>query len=331
MAGRVRTTEPEQGDLSITQLFGRTAKPFPQFRAGESVRDGLVRVASELIGRAVSRIEFGGKNRAEDLHQVRLTVKRLRASLRMVRPVIGKAFFGRENRRLKKVADHLSLLRDAVVSRRTLLKLAGNHSIKQDRKAVALVLARIAEQGPASGQFRERCETALHQVVGSLVEAADNFQNMLILAEEWEAIGLGLHNAYREARDRMSRAARSDQEEEFHDWRKEMKYLYYELQMVQPAWPERLGTMLRRLKKLEEKLGKVHDFAGLRNMLEESPRRYGGRRAVKRVVACLDRQSTRLRRQSQALGKKLFLEKPAKFVAKLNTHWADWRSSGESR
>ena len=72
------------------------------------------------------------------------------------------------------------------------MKLAGDHSIKQDRKAVALVLAQIAEQCPASGQFRERCETALHQVVGALLEAADNFQNMLILAGKAFLLGLPL-------------------------------------------------------------------------------------------------------------------------------------------
>jgi len=326
-----REVSVEQQNGPLTPLSSGAARPVRHFRAGESVRDGLVRVASELIGRAVSRIESGGKNRAEDLHQVRLAVKRLRASLRLIRPVIGKAFFRRENRHLKRIADRLSLFRDVVVSRQRLLSLAGDHSTKQERKVFALFLGQIAKQGPESGQFREQCERAMHEAAGALKEAADDFQNMLIPAEEWEAIGPGLRKSYRRARNRMLRAAQRDTEEAFHEWRKDVKYLYYQLQLVRPACPGRLGPMARQLNRLEEKLGEEHDFMVLRNLLTQSPERCGGRGAIKRAVACFDRQCQKLRDDSEALGKELFLEKPAKFVAKLNTHWDDWRRSGEAR
>src|SRR5438045_6917113 len=60
-----------------------SVKPL-QFQVEESVRDGLARISGELIRRALARIDCGGRNRAEDLHQVRVTIKRLRALLRLV-------------------------------------------------------------------------------------------------------------------------------------------------------------------------------------------------------------------------------------------------------
>src|SRR5262245_42921432 len=77
------------------------AKSPLHFRVDESVRDGLARLSGELIQTAQARIECAGRDRAEDLHQVRVTIKRLRAWLRLARPVISEAFCDRENRRLK--------------------------------------------------------------------------------------------------------------------------------------------------------------------------------------------------------------------------------------
>src|SRR2546427_12896448 len=106
------------------ELPPASAKSLLQFRVDESVRDGLARISGELIQRALARIECAGKNRAEDLHQVRVTIKRLRALLRLVRPVISEAFCDRENRRLKDIADRLAFFRDTTVSRQTLATLA---------------------------------------------------------------------------------------------------------------------------------------------------------------------------------------------------------------
>ncbi len=314
-----------------TPFRGRWATPLPQFGADENVRDGLVRLSGELIRNALARIESSGSNRANDLHQVRVTAKRLRASLRLVRPVIGNAFFRQENRRLKKVADCLALFRDATVFRQTLVGLSASLSTRQDKKAFASVLRRLDGRGPAAGQFRIQRETAMNEAARDLLETGDSFQNMLIAAEEWEAIGPGLHDVYGKARRRMLRAIERDTEHGFHNWRKQVKYLCYQLQMVQRAWPGRLGTMVKQLNRLQDTLGKVHDLAVLGNLLVKSPQQYGGRQAVKRVAARLERKCGRLREQSEALGKEIFRDKPGKFLAKLNRRWTAWRGDGEFR
>ena len=70
--------------------------------ADEPLRAGLLRVADGLIQNALDRIRYPTSDRGEDVHLVRVTIKRLRAMLRLVRPVISKAVFDREYLRLKK-------------------------------------------------------------------------------------------------------------------------------------------------------------------------------------------------------------------------------------
>src|SRR5258708_24061903 len=87
------------------------------FCRNESVSAGLRRIVDELSNSAIARIKEPSTNREED---VRLAIKRLRAILRLVRPLVSKTFFRRENARLRSAARRLARLRDLAVPRRTL-------------------------------------------------------------------------------------------------------------------------------------------------------------------------------------------------------------------
>jgi len=314
-------------ETPAAQLHRTSAKSPLQFRVDESVRDGLARISGELIQRALARIECAGKNRAEDLHQVRVTIKRLRALLRLVRPVISEAFCDRENRRLKDMADRLAFFRDTTVSRQTLATLAESVADKRSKGPFDLVLARFVDHGPHPSGFRVRRERALSHTAEALTESKRSFDNMLVTTEEWLALGPGLQKAYGRARNRMLRALTYETSETFHEWRKQVKYLYYQLQMLGSISPKRLETMVRRLRKLEDRLGEDHDLAVLEGLLCDGREQYGGKRPVKCVVARLVRQSKKLRRETAAIGKEIFREKPRKFVDKLGKQWTVWRGS----
>jgi len=283
-------------------LHRTSAKSLLQFRVDESVCDGLARISGELIQRALARIECTGKNRAEDLHQVRVSIKRLRALLRLARPVISEAFCDRENRRLKDMADRLAFFRDTTVSRQTLATLTKRVADDRSEAAFDLVLARFVDHGPDPSRFRVRRERALRHAAASLAESKRSFENMLIPAEDWQALGPGLQKVYGRARNRMLRALTYQTPEAFHEWRKQVKYLYYQLQMLESISPKRLETMVRRLRKLEDRLGEDHDLAVLEKLLCDGREQYGGKRPVKCVLARLVRQSNKLRKETAAIG-----------------------------
>lgn len=96
------------------------SKPDFSLHADEPLRAGLIRVADALIQNAVDRIRGPTSDHGEDVHLVRVTIKRLRAMLRLIRPVISKTAFDRERARLRKAARRLSFARDSDVARQTL-------------------------------------------------------------------------------------------------------------------------------------------------------------------------------------------------------------------
>ena len=139
-----------------------------------------------------------------------------------------------------------------------------------------------------------------------------------------------MQKVYGRARNRMLRALTYETPETFHDWRKQVKYLYYQLQMLGSISRRRLEAMVSRLRKLEDKLGEDHNLTVLGVLLFEGREQYGGKRAVKCVVAALARQSRRLRKETAAMGKELFRKKPRKFADKLGKRWTVWRGAANS-
>lgn len=322
--GDTRVTEMQTASTPLTRA---AAKSSFRFRVDESVSEGLARISGEMIQRAVARIERAGVHRAEDLHQVRITLKRLRALLRLARPVISKAFYAREKNRLKAMAERLAFFRDSMVSRQALVTLAGSFTGERSQTAFNRVLARFVEQGADRSRFQARREQALRHTAADLLDAKQSFENMLIPAEDWKALGTGLQKVYGRARNQMLSVLSAQTSEAFHDWRKQVKYLYYQLQMLGSISPKRLESMVRKLGTLEDRLGFDHDLAVLERLLCDGRERYGGKWAVKRVVGCLVRKSKKLRKETAALGADIFREKPRKFVEKLGKHWSVWRDS----
>ena len=108
------------------------------FCRDESVSAGLRRIVDELIKSAIARIKRPSTDREENLHQVRLAIKRLRAILRLLRPLVSKTFFKRENARLRSAARRLAVCailrwRDARLNR-SLASSRAIHRTLQSRK-----------------------------------------------------------------------------------------------------------------------------------------------------------------------------------------------------
>ena len=121
--------------------------------AGEPLRAGLPRVAGGLIQNALDGIRSPASDQAEDVHTVRVTIKRLRAMLRLIRPVISKTVFDRENARLRNAARRLSSAREAAVAREILATLPFSKGRKRD--AVAAALASFKDDGEPEAEIRK--------------------------------------------------------------------------------------------------------------------------------------------------------------------------------
>src|ERR1035438_9205365 len=122
-----------------------------RLQPGESVREGLRRIAREELSSAAAGLrQATARTRDDAIHEARKSVKKVRAILRLMRGELGDTY-AIENRRLRDVARRLSVYRDGTVMIETLDQLGEHH--KDDRSTRALAAMR---RGLLENQRRQR-------------------------------------------------------------------------------------------------------------------------------------------------------------------------------
>jgi len=294
-------------------------KPDVCLHTDEPLGAGILRVAEDLIDSVTASGADPKQNEGEYVHNVRTTIKRLRALLRLIRPVAGETFFNRENARLRKAGRRLAVARDAEVARETLRALPV--SGEPEKRAVAAALAGLEAESQPEADVAQ----ALSEISEDLKQTKRNLQRLKLVNREWEVVGTGLKEVYRQSRKRMNAALEDGGDEAFHKWRIRVKNLFYELELLEPVWPKRMDKMTSRLSKLQDKIGLDHDIAVLKTVLRKTPETFGGTEAVECVIDCLEGESRKLRHAAEPLGERIFAKKPRRFVRKLGQRWSSRR------
>lgn len=270
------------------------------------------RIADGLIEAALRRTRRPTRDPLEEVHFLRTTTKRLRALLQLVRPVISRPTFERENARLKRAATHLAPFRERSVIAATLRALGESTAIFRPSG-----LANCMNQTPTKGSRRE----AMRQAIGNLEQSRRGLRRLTIRGESWAVVGPGLIRVYRQARRRMNAAFSHPDPRAFHRWRIRVKQLAYQLEWLELLWPKRFARMRKRLRQLGENLGADHDLVVLCAFLEKAPVTCGSRAEVQRVKKAAARKSRRLREASERLGARTLDETPRRFLRHCERHW----------
>lgn len=276
---------------------------------GESVRDALVRIGHdqfERIGRGLA----GEPDRDTGVHEARKALKRLRALLRLVLPHLDAGQVATSDVLLRDVGRTLAPLRDACVSLDLLDEVApgvcpGLRAVLEDRHHAAANRFDAGARADLAARAGGAAERWVGMLAGSTIE-----QNADVVP--------GIGRTYRRGRKRMRRALRRGSDADFHEWRKEVKYLRYQLEALRPLQADLLGPRIARLDILGERLGLEHDLTVLIGLVE-SQQDCGDDRVG--LLALLCGRRTIVRDEACPMGERVFTDGKAAFIASLSTVW----------
>lgn len=272
------------------------------------------------------------------VHEARKAMKRLRALLRLVRDEIGYFAYRQENVVLRDVARRLAPVRDTDVMVRTLDEL---RAVFPDVNPAAFDHSRVVLEG----DHRAAVGAILgdRQLTADLVTTVGccrrRFAARPVVAEPgafgtppirdgFAAVAGGVRRVYRRGRTALHRSEERPVEENFHDWRKRVKYLRYQLESLQPIRPDAIDALVGELDELGELLGSEHDHAVLETLVLHRPvlTNHSGRRRL--LLALLDRRRRELQEAALGLGSRLFVDDPDAFVGRLGDFWDAARGPG---
>jgi CHAD domain-containing protein len=238
--------------------------------------------------------------RKPNVHGARKQLKRARATLRLLRAAIGDEPYRRENVVARDAARPLSSTRDDEV-----MSDALNGLSERFGTTIAGVNVRPAAHAVSANQ--------LISIKAALKKAMTRAQAWRPDADRWDSIATGLRSTYRRARRALRRARKDRATDDLHEWRKQTKYLWHQLQILTPIATGPVGELADEFHHLADYLGDEHDLAVLRP------------RVPAPATELVDRRREELQDKAFALGERLYADKSQAFVHNLEKLWTQWR------
>jgi CHAD domain-containing protein len=258
------------------------------------------------------------------VHSVRKQLKKGRADLCLLRKALGSQTYAYENTALRDVARPLTAVRDARTFMDTLDTLVEHNSVQT--QALDLDRVRLALRN-------EYCKVrqgvldeghTLDLLEASLQAARARAQRWPLGRRGWSVLGAGLKRIYRNGREAFAVAQDDPSQEHLHEWRKQVKYLWHQLQVLQPIQLGQLTALADQAHALADALGDDHDLAVLSHKFLEEPERFPDRTTMATLADLIARRRAHLQEQAMTLGHQLYEAKPRVFVDRLLEYWRAW-------
>lgn len=301
----------------------------------EPVGEALRRITVEQLDGAIEGL-VADADVDTAVHEARKAMKRLRAVLRLVRDVIGDGIYRAENDVLRDTARVLAPVRDGWVMVETVAGLRERYRDHLRSTAFVMTLERMEER-----HLRRRAGVledadGMRRVVRTLRSARARYAAWPIddeLAQAYgrtpvrhafETIAPGLERTYERGRREMRDALADPTPEHFHLWRKRVKYLRHQIEILEPLWPEVIGGYARSLEHLGDVLGEEHDLSVLLELLGANPELCPDPVERSLLAAVAVRRRSDLRLASAALGSRAYAEPAPRLVTRFAVYWEAW-------
>jgi CHAD domain-containing protein len=302
-----------------------------RFQSDEDVISGVQRIAREQTARAVQALDWGGAD-IDDItagvHDCRKRCKKVRGLVRIVRPALGEDRYRPANVAFRDASRALSPHRDAHALLATFDDLVSANVHQFTGVNSQPVRAELARRAEASTAALDGDSDSVNEAREELAVGCDAIDDWALDASGWEAIGPGLEKTYQRGRSALERTVDAPTIENFHQWRKRVKYSWYHLRLLRPCAPSILRPEANHFHALSDSLGDAHDLAVLHGQMENDPDAFGGASIVDGVRVIVDGRRVELERRSIAVGRRLYAEKAKHFTRRLGTYWQVWRDLG---
>lgn len=293
------------------------------FKIHETVKTGVARIAQYQVNKAIDEIDNKDLDPHETVHQVRKRCKKLRGLIRLIRPAF--SHYKEENIYFRDAARELSYIRDAQSIIESVDILSESAAGKVDHETLPLIRSQLTARRREITEDTELIDDKLEDFRRKMVDALERIDTWQVNGEGFEAIAPGLQKTYKRGRKGLLKAYDNPTKEQFHDWRKRVKYHWYHTRLLGDIWPDMMEVHRKSLDKLSDILGDEHDLAVLKETLEKEKDRFKDIKELERIFTVIDQRRAQLQQQAKALGELLYAEKKKHLASRFSSYWLSWR------
>ena len=232
----------------------------------ETISDGIKRIVIEQIDKAIDRMESQRGSQDEAIHDARVCFKKIRTVLRLVQTEFDADIFRQENICYRDAGRSLSAIRDTAALLETFDKLTSRFANQLAPNAFAGLRQPLKQSSTARRLEKKKIMLAVARTIRT---ARRRVQQWPIHQDDFSALGQGVKRVYKQGRQSFAKAIEQPSAEHFHEWRKDVKYLWYQIRLLKPIWPRMLERLSDELETLGEYLSDDHDLTLLRQRMLE--------------------------------------------------------------
>lgn len=267
-------------------------------------------------------MEDANRSEAQAVHDFRRAMKRWRALLRLVEPLVGP-----QARRLRDqgrdCAHALSGARDGQSALDALADIEKHGVLALSERSIAGLRKRIEE-------IRSTAETTLNGdmrlEIGRMHDEAESAVTAWPLqAVSFDAVAGALARGYRGARKLVPTDWASASAETLHELRKRVVIHRYQIEIIEPLWPRFMKMWTGEAQRLRERLGKHQDLLVVASLI--GPHQPLARWRSRLAPAIAQRRAAHVA-AAQRIAARLFLEKPKTLHLRLIGMWEVGRGEG---
>lgn len=287
-----------------------------EFDPSQKCNTEVKRVALALI----ETIQFNLTSEPDQhhaIHESRKSFKKLRALLRLIRKELKNKKFLKEDASFRNLSREISALRDITSLMECLTRLHEKYPTGSTADIInecrELLFARRLELEKDSLNW----EQSIQNVKNTLSVREEQIGKWKLQKKLYSSWQQGLDEIYKAAQKTMAVAYKHPNGENFHEWRKNVKYLANMVSFLKNAWPPVIEPWLLEISNLATILGEDHDYEMLKEQLETENLKLEKRFHATILHEILEQEIEQLRKVAYFAGKKIFAENSKSFSARI--------------
>ncbi len=291
--------------------------------------DELQRVMIEQLDYALWQLTSSKTLSEKNVHEARKSFKKGRAIVRLLRDEIGKKLYRSQNVTMRDASRQISGLRSSAVMVETLDYLAESFPEALPAAVFSDVRARLVARHEEHLQNilgnNQHAGTGMNhysqQHLDQLYALRTQIKEWPLTKSDFSLIRPGLKRVYRRGRKCLATTHATPSVESFHDWRKRVKYLRYQVEILVQINPTVMQELASSLHDLSDFLGIDHDLAELHQLLQDEDRLSSNESQRTQIMALVQQKRYELQVGAWRVGEVVYAERPSQFVNRLADYW----------
>lgn len=285
----------------------------------ETTHQAVQRIFIELIKQNIKLLNEHGENLDKSIHDARKNFKKLRAVLRLVKTDLSQHFYRTHNIHFRNLSRKIAGLRDSFVMIEALENLVKDHN--DDLNNYDELVNSLQEEYHKTKNIILYEENRPLEVAKSLEFSLEEFSSMPHIENGFLTLGEGINKIYSKGKYFLNLTYSQTDSEIFHEWRKNVKYLWHLLQIVQPINYRVIKKLTVHFKQLSDFIGDEHDLYELKLLLNSK------NLDSEKIINMINIKQFELRKEAWKLGETLYSKSSNNFIEELTGYYNKWKQS----